>query len=63
MSDKIYIKDTHTQRKKTTALGFDKKSEKIKNVDLDARRFKDTSNLPFSSQKRVVFSEGKRMGG
>ena len=60
MSDKIYIKDKYKEKK--TALGFDKKSEKIKNVDLDARSFKDTSNLPFSSQKRVVFSEGKRRG-
>tara|TARA_R100001015_G_C4539497_1_gene103864 strand:- start:139 stop:603 length:465 start_codon:yes stop_codon:yes gene_type:complete len=60
MSDKIYIKDKYKEKK--TALGFDKKSEKIKNVDLNARSFKDTSDLPTSNQKRVVFSGGKRRG-
>tara|TARA_R100000231_G_scaffold81255_1_gene62317 strand:- start:284 stop:754 length:471 start_codon:yes stop_codon:yes gene_type:complete len=60
MSERIYIKDKVKDKK--TALGFDKKSEKIKNVNLNARSFKDTSNLPFSNQKRVVFSGGKRRG-
>jgi len=60
MTDKIYIKDKYKEKK--TALGFDKKSEKIKNVNLGARSFKDTRYSPTSNIKRVVFSGGKRRG-
>ena len=60
MTERIYIKDKTKDKK--TALGFDKKSKKEKNVNLDARSFKDTRYSPTSKTKRVVFEGGKRRG-